>query len=541
MEAAKRDLKKVMGCLVGGAAGDALGYPVEFLKYNSIKLKYGNAGIRHLDLDKDGLAIVSDDTQMTLFTANGLLFWSTRGHTHGVCGDPEMYVRIAYNDWLKTQGKNPSQSHWSEDCLCWIFNEPRLHIRRAPGITCLSALESLAKEEDFKNDSKGCGGIMRVAPVALFAEMPFARNAHVCAANIARLTHHHPLGFMSAAYLVILLEFLQSHPTTSSDDLRDLLRHVECEFRQTPVSYDYHVHDPRPSGKDYDVINDTYGKVYPKYCEQLTDLIRKAEYLSKESIPDSEAIRMIGEGWVAEETLAIAIYSCLKHYGNFAETIISAVNHDGDSDSTGSVAGQIMGLIVGIDGIPDEFKKNLEFRDIMKILAHDLVQGCPISEWGDAIEGLPASEYIMWYQKYLEHQDPRQLFWKKRIASDKIDSLKHNEVFVFGSNLAGKHGAGAAYAAVHKFGAIYGKGVGMQGQSYAIPTMHGGVDAIKPYVDDFMEYAVTHPEKTFLVTKIGCGIAGFKESEIAPLFNRAYWIKNVHLPLDFWKVLEKSH
>lgn len=530
-----------MGCLIGGAAGDALGYPVEFLKYNSIQQRYGNGGIRHLDLDKNDKAVVSDDTQMTLFTANGLLFWSTRGHTHGVCGDPDMYVKIAYNDWLKTQGINPSKNHWSEDCLCWIFNEPRLHARRAPGITCLNALQALAQDEPVRNDSKGCGGIMRVAPVALFYEMPHCRNEYVCAANLAKLTHHHPLGFMSAAYLVILLEFLQSHPTSSSDELRELLGHVACEFVNTPVDYDYHVHDPRPSGKDYDVANATYGKEYPDYCDQLLTLIRKAETLSTEPIPDAEAIRMIGEGWVAEETLAIAIYSCLKHYGDFAETIISAVNHDGDSDSTGSVAGQIMGLIVGIDGIPDEFKKNLEFRDIMKILAHDLVQGCPISEWGDAIEGLPASEYIMWYQKYLNHEDPRPLFWKKRIASDKIDSLKYNEVFVFGSNLAGGHGAGAAYAAVKKFGAIYGKGVGMQGKSYAIPTMHGGVDAIKPYVDDFMEYAQTHPDMTFLVTKIGCGIAGFKESEIAPLFQRAYWIRNIHLPLDFWKILEKSH
>ena len=541
MEAAKRDLKKVLGCLVGGAAGDALGYPVEFLKYNDIQQKYGNSGIRHLELDKNGKAIVSDDTQMTLFTANGLLFWSTRGHTHGVCGDPEMYVRIAYNDWLKTQGINPSKSHWSEDFLCWIFNEPGLHVRRAPGITCIEALKSLARDIPVENDSKGCGGIMRVAPVALFAEMPFSRNAHVCAANIARLTHHHPFGFMTAAYLVILLELIQKYNTLRVEDFQELLRSAWKELCQTPVSYDYHVHDPRPSGKDYDVVNDTYLCEYSGYCYRLQSMIEQAISLSMTEYQDPEAIRLMGEGWVAEETLGIALYSCLKHFGNFEETIISAVNHDGDSDSTGSVAGQIMGLIVGIDGIPDEFKKNLEFRDIMKILAHDLVQGCPISEWDDAIKGLPTSEYIMWHQKYLDHQDPRPLFWKKRIASDKIDSLKENEIFVFGSNLAGKHGAGAAYAAVHKFGAINGKGVGMQGQSYAIPTMHGGVEEIRPYVEDFFKYAMSHPEKTFLVTKIGCGIAGFKESEIAPLFKRAYWTKNVHLPLDFWKILEKNH
>lgn len=541
MEEVKKELKKVWGCLVGGAIGDALGYPVEFMMLDAIREKYGKDGIRHLVLGKNGKAIVSDDTQMTLFTANGILFWSTRGHTHGVCGDPEMYVQIAYNDWLKTQGINVANSHWAEDHLCWIYNEPGLHARRAPGITCLDALQSLAQGHPVENDSKGCGGIMRVAPVALFRDMSHGRNAHVSAANIARLTHHHPFGFMTAAYLVILLEFIQEHDITCAEGLRELLPHVWCEFCKTPVSYNYHVHDPRPSGKDYDVVNGTYMDEYSSYCYRLESMIEQAVSLSMTEIPDADAIRMIGEGWVAEETLGIALYSCLKHFGDFRETVISAVNHDGDSDSTGSVAGQIMGLIVGIDGIPAEFKDNVEFKDIIKIIAHDLAQGCPLSEWVDAIEGLPASEYIMWHQKYLDHEDPRPLFWKKRIASDKIDSLKPNEVFVFGSNLAGGHGAGAAYAAVKKFGAIYGKGVGMQGQSYAIPTMHGGVDAIKPYVDDFMEYAQTHPERTFLVTKIGCGIAGFKESEIAPLFQRAYWIRNIHLPLDFWKILEKSH
>lgn len=121
-----------------------------------------------------------------------------------------------------------------------------------------------------------------------------------------------------------------------------------------------------------------------------------------------------------------------------------------------------------------------------------------------------------------------------------IEKLRPNEVFVFGSNLAGRHGGGAARIAAMKFGAVYGKGVGMQGQSYAIPTMHGGVEEIRPYMDDFMEYAKTHQDMTFLVTKIGCGIAGFTVAEMAPLFERAYWLPNVHLPLDFWKVLEAS-
>ena len=119
---------------------------------------------------------------------------------------------------------------------------------------------------------------------------------------------------------------------------------------------------------------------------------------------------------------------------------------------------------------------------------------------------------------------------QKRTTSELITSLRPNEIFVFGSNLAGMHGGGAAYIAYRKFGAIMGQGVGLQGQSYGIPTMQGGVETIKPYVDDFIEFAKAHPELTFLVTRIGCGIAGFTDDEIAPLFKNAHDAENIVLP-----------
>ncbi|MBO7648341.1 MAG: hypothetical protein J6S48_03170 [Bacteroidales bacterium] len=123
------------------------------------------------------------------------------------------------------------------------------------------------------------------------------------------------------------------------------------------------------------------------------------------------------------------------------------------------------------------------------------------------------------------------------MAPDAITSLEKNEIFVFGSNLEGMHAGGAARAAVEHFGAVMGQGVGLQGQSYAIPTMQGGVETIRPYVDEFIRFADCHPEYTFLVTRIGCGIAGFRDKEIAPLFVRAINIANIHLPLSFWKEL----
>ena len=125
-----------------------------------------------------------------------------------------------------------------------------------------------------------------------------------------------------------------------------------------------------------------------------------------------------------------------------------------------------------------------------------------------------------------------------KIAADRIDILEEHEIFVFGSNLAGRHGGGAARAANMKFGAEWGVGVGLTGQSYAIPTMQGGVETIKPYVDEFIRFAQENPGLKFLVTRIGCGIAGFKDEEIAPLFDKAMQVPNIYLPETFFKILQ---
>jgi len=130
--------------------------------------------------------------------------------------------------------------------------------------------------------------------------------------------------------------------------------------------------------------------------------------------------------------------------------------------------------------------------------------------------------------------------YNREFTPERITELNPNEIFVFGSNLAGSHGGGAALLAYNRFGAIWGQGVGLQGQSYGIPTMQGGVETIKPYVDEFIEFAKQHPEFKFLVTRIGCGIAGFRDEEIAPLFNDAIDVENVILPKDFVEVMPVS-
>ena len=123
--------------------------------------------------------------------------------------------------------------------------------------------------------------------------------------------------------------------------------------------------------------------------------------------------------------------------------------------------------------------------------------------------------------------------YNREYTPERITELKQNEIFVFGSNLAGAHGGGAARLAYNRFGAVWGQGVGLQGQSYAIPTMQGGVETIKPYVDEFIRFAMTRPDLKFYVTQIGCGIAGFRVGEIAPLFMDAIDVENVILPKAF--------
>ena len=123
--------------------------------------------------------------------------------------------------------------------------------------------------------------------------------------------------------------------------------------------------------------------------------------------------------------------------------------------------------------------------------------------------------------------------YDREYTYERISELRENEIFVFGSNLAGAHGGGAAWLAYRRFGAVWGEGVGLHGRTYAIPTMQGGVDTVKPYVDDFILFSKEHKELTFLVTRIGCGIAGFRNEEIAPLFKDAICVENIILPKEF--------
>jgi ADP-ribosylglycohydrolase len=200
---------------------------------------------------------------------------------------------------------------------------------------------------------------------------------------------------------------------------------------------------------------------------------------------------------------------------DYESTIRLAVSLGGDSDTQACIAG----------GIAEAFYKDIPQEIVscaMRLLPGYFKE--TLKRFYNAANYHP--EYIDMEQKETKLE---------RYTPDFIRTLEKNEIFVFGSNLAGAHGGGAARIAMNEFGAVWGQGVGLQGQSYAIPTMQGGVETIKPYVDEFIEFAKAHPEYKFLVTRIGCGIAGFTDEEIAPLFLKAHNLENVWLPESFWK------
>lgn len=348
-----KQLDKIRGSLVGGAVGDALGYPVEFIySYKDIQAKYGENGITKLDAthrwtpngESGSKAWISDDTQMTLFTACGLLNAKATGSA------PLPSICSAYIEWLYTQ-KGYKSERFSN---CWVGAIPELNQRRAPGTTCITALEEILRGHDPINSSKGCGGVMRIAPIPLYG-VAQGRIANIealdrMAADASKLTHLHPLGYIPAALLAHVIYRLAANENPTRERLMEYISEGMEACRG----------------------------LFAEEKSSLVDLqllVDKAMMLSKEDLADVEAIGEIGEGWVAEETVAIALYCALKYFDNFEKALIAAVNHKGDSDSTGAVTGNILGAALGYDAIPQHFKDDLELHDVILHVADDLYRG----------------------------------------------------------------------------------------------------------------------------------------------------------------------
>ena len=363
----------VSGCIFGGAIGDALGYPVEFMRYKNILAEYGENGITKFDLRRSGKAEISDDTQMTLYTANGLLFGETRGHLRGIAARPTDYIFLAYKNWYSSQTARKVKT---DERVCWVYNIKALRESRAPGSTCLNAIatsEGKGSIEKGVNGSKGCGGVMRVAPIGCY----YAKNdklerlTAIIGAETAALTHGHPLGYISAAFLSCLIyKIIRNKLESGKKELYILVNET------------------------LETVKDIYGE--KPYYDEFEKIMQKAVRLSKENYEDHRAIAMLGEGWVAEEALAIAVYSALKHSGDFKKAVICAVNHDGDSDSTGAIAGNILGAYLGLPEVDcsGELISKLEAYDVMYEISQDLVNGCEMSEYGKYRD-------VKWISKYV--------------------------------------------------------------------------------------------------------------------------------------------
>ena len=383
---------RVRGSLMAGAAGDALGYPVEFMSRNAILSQYGSKGITRFELDSNGKAIVSDDTQMTLFTANGLLFGVTRWCTHGMMAPMKSFLAYAYQDWLQTQ---IGVEDYNAYHYCWIRDIKELNVRRAPGNTCLSALMSIKHHQEVNNDSKGCGGVMRVAPVGLMAaadaqvivkdwygkDVPrrewTGKEVARLGGDCAEITHKHPLGYLPAAFMADLIYYilLYDGPVTFSI-LKKILAAVYADMKSEYAT-------PREQ----------------MALDELWMLIEKAvSQAGDNTVSDEFAIPRLGEGWSGDEALAIAIYCTMKHLENFEDALSAAVNHNGDSDSTGAICGNLMGAIIGYDAIPQYFKQKLELRELIIDIADDIVSGCTINEYHSP----ETPEEKQWEKRYVK-------------------------------------------------------------------------------------------------------------------------------------------
>jgi ADP-ribosylglycohydrolase/protein-tyrosine phosphatase len=329
--------ERILGCLLGGAVGDAFGYAVEFDRWPEIKKKYGVKGLQEPVLEGEKL-IVSDDTQMTMFTAEGLLRAVASSEGRGMVSAPAV-VWFAYQRWLGTQFM-PARTSGDDG---WLVGEKVLNHLRAPGNTCLRALQRELPEDSrpAPNDSKGCGGVMRVAPVGVVHQLLGDRERFDMACELAWLTHGHPSGYLSAGAMAAIIGSLMEGQEIESaaENALELLRGRKG-------------------------AEETIGRL-----DQALSLARESK--DANSRKRSQAVSALGEGWVGEEALGIALYAALAAT-SFPDVIRLAANHDGDSDSTASIAAQIYGARHGLSDLPNGWVNRLDVLEPLLFLAHDL-------------------------------------------------------------------------------------------------------------------------------------------------------------------------
>lgn len=372
----KRD--RIRGAMIGCAAGDALGYPVKVLSEATIVERYGLRGITAYDLDENGTARITADTQLMLLSANGILFAHTRGALRGIMAPVYQYFDAFYMDWYRLQTeKQPRRARCG-----WINAYPALSAKRAPSPTSMRVFSSdkFGSMDEPVNDSKGSGCLLRTVPVGLsYSDDP----AYILdlAANTAALTHGHKLAWISSGAFALLVSHIVHEELSIAEAVKKTLKTLDKSFP------------------------DSRTVVY-----EVWRTIRSAVSLASSASSDLDAIHSLGEGWVAEEALAIGLLSALRHENDIAGAITFAANHGGNSNTTAAIAGMLVGARIGFNAIPDRFVDRLELVDVILELADDVTTDCPMSEWG------PRNP--VWVHKYI-YED--YAYWRRRTPEAKED------------------------------------------------------------------------------------------------------------------------
>ena len=326
-----KELDKINGCLIGGAIGDALGFPIEFLSYKEIQKRYGNSGLNsYIKNSWSRVAEISDDTQMTMFTTAGIIC----SKKNAIPLNESIFN--SYLNWLTTQDNKKSVP------VSWLYNVKVLYSLRTPGSTCLSALRSgnMGNIEEPLNDSKGCGGIMRVAPIGLYDANSEKEDKETLleGAKVAAITHGNPMGYIPAGILSLTIRKI-----AEGKEIETAIKVASKESKK--IFYE------------------------TEYDDKINKVIEMAKK-SKET--DICNITSIGEGWKGDEALLIAIYCAVKYNNNFSKAILTSINHSGDSDSIGSICGNMIGAKLGLNKINKKWKNSLELYDEICELGKDL-------------------------------------------------------------------------------------------------------------------------------------------------------------------------
>lgn len=364
-------LSRFRGCLLGGAVGDALGAPVEFWSRSEILRQFGPDGVRDYIPAYGRIGAITDDTQMSLFTADALLRSFVRGSIRGI-GTHGGLMQRGYLRWYRTQGYTHAEVA-DEHMDGWLLGHRELFAVRAPGNTCLEALRTSKLDKPAKNQSKGCGTVMRVAPIGLYCAHQQTSvfgpaNAFDLGMDSSRITHGHITATLSAGFLSALITSICMGETLEQSietGIELLVRH--------------------------------------KGYKETLDAIEAARIAAAQAPDDADQLAMLGEGWVAEESLSIALY-CALGCPDFESALSLAVSHDGDSDSTGAIAGNILGALHGEQAIPERWLKPLELIAAIGGIANDLAT---FPEWPLTSEvtpfmpdlKLPNEDYVKKYKK----------------------------------------------------------------------------------------------------------------------------------------------